>query len=123
MGIYRATVTATLRDGSGRRGEDAVHGTGHLDQCRCLRFMVDTVHNSIKHLGAYKMPGVSTDHRRVACLQPRGLDAVSTSSLAYDDSVSGRGFESSRRRAASCVSDILPSTHAMTPEYEGDARS
>src|SRR5690242_8017088 len=33
MGIYRATVTATLRDGSGQHGADAVHRTCHFSQC------------------------------------------------------------------------------------------
>ena len=75
MGIYRATVTATLRDGSGQRGEDAVHRTCHISQCSCLLFITDRVH-SIKHLGASKM---CLDHRRVACLQPCRLDLVAVS--------------------------------------------
>ena len=51
MGIYRATVTATLRDGSGQRGEDAVHRTCHISHCSCLLFIVDRVH-SVKSPGA-----------------------------------------------------------------------
>jgi hypothetical protein len=73
MGIYRATVTATLRDGSGQRGEEAVHRTCHISKCSYLLFIVDRVHN-IQSLDA---PRSRSTRRVSAALRARyGIDKL-----------------------------------------------